>query len=175
MHFIIIFRWIEVHFVGPLVSSISDFSWLSAHGFQAEFCPGVLKPGWIHHCLCSCITCPLWPPMIPGCWDQTLNLACSPVKRYHCTSLAEMRWDRTCSVICRTKLLVRPYLLPLKTNPWNCACYSSDLDSPVDQHVPFSQWCPISFNDKISDRSTVWSDGPQNKYNPALLDTSQNM
>ena len=43
------FCWTEVHFVGQIVSFVPDFGWLCS--------PWVSKSGWIHHHLCSFVTC----------------------------------------------------------------------------------------------------------------------
>ena len=75
------FCWTEVHFVGPLVPSVSDFG----------DCSWVSKSGWIHCGLHSFVTCVQWSSFIYGCWDRHRTLI-----THHWASLARpdpMFWE----------------------------------------------------------------------------------
>ena len=74
----------------------------------------------------------------------------------------------TCSVVRLTKLMVRWYLLPLKMDNPGVVLVVSNLGGLPNQHGPVSERYPISFNGKRYQWTTVWSNGPRNKYDPAL-------
>ena len=68
-------------------------------------------------------------------------------------------------MIRRTKLLVRRYILPLKTDHPGVILVTGVLDGPLDHSV---NDIPLVLPIKDTERSTVWSDGPRNKYDPGL-------
>ena len=55
---------------------------------------------------------------------------------------------RTCSVVRRTKRLVRQYLLPLKMDHLGVVLVMGELGGPLDQYGPFSQRYPINLHGK---------------------------
>ena len=65
--------WTEVHFVGPLVSSVSYLELLC--------CPWVLKSGWIYCHLHYLIACAMILRSISGCLDWESNLDHPAVRR----------------------------------------------------------------------------------------------
>ena len=74
--------------------------------------------------------------------------------------------SHTCTVVRRTKLLIRPYLLPLKLiGIINWMDNTGLTDHPSSPKQVRSQGGLLSMV-KHTDGSTVWSNGPWNKYDP---------
>ena len=76
----------------------------------------------------------------------------------------------TCSVVRRTKLLVRPYLLPLKMDHPGVVLVTGDSGGPSHQYGLSRQWCFISFNGKRYRRTTEQVRPTKTWYNEMRYD-----